>query len=81
MERWENRGSTQPQRQVRPRYDPICVQALKLRDNGQLSGGDSLLIPASKLWDTVPAVLGPNDLTFTGEELARYIQRYWNRVC
>ena len=75
--RWGNRGSTQPQRQVRPRYDPFCVQALKLRANGQLSGDGSLLIPASKVFDTLPAGLGPNDFTFTGQDLAQYIQRYW----
>ena len=78
IERWENRGSTQPQRQACRRYDPICVQALKLRDNGQLSGGTSLFIPATKVFDTLPAVLGPNDFTFTRQDLAQFIQRYWN---
>ena len=80
IERWEDRGSTQPQRQVRPRYDLICVQALKLRENGQLSGGGSLLIPASKFFDTLPDGLGPNDITFTGQDLAEYIQWYWSSV-
>ena len=52
------------------------MQALTLRANGQLSGGP-LLIPASKVYDTLPSGLGQNDFTFTGQDLAGYIQRYW----
>ena len=32
------------------------------------------MIPASKVFDTVPAGLGPNDFTFTGQDLAQYSQ-------
>ena len=80
IERWEDRGSTQPTRQVRPPYNPIKMQALRLQANGQLSGGGSLLIPASKVFDTLPPGLGPNDFTFTGQDLAQYVQRYWAGV-
>ena len=55
------------------------MQALTLQANGQLTDGP-LLIPASKVYDTVPLGLGLNDFTFTGQELAQYIQKYWAAV-
>ena len=55
------------------------MQALTLQANGQLSGGP-LLIPASNVYDTLPPGLGPNDFTFTAQDLAGYIQRYWGRL-
>ena len=79
MERWEHTPRTRPARRLSPRYNPTKMQALTLRANGQISGGP-LLIPASKVYDTLPPGLGPNDFTFTGQDLAQFIQEYWATV-
>ena len=55
------------------------VQTLLLHANGVLIGG-ALLIPASKVYDTLPPGLGQNHFTFTAQDLAQYIQRYWQYV-
>ena len=79
IERWEHTPRTRLTRRSSPRYNPTKMQALTLRANGQISGGP-LLIPASKVYDTLPPGLGPNDFTFTAQDLAGYIQRYWGRL-
>ena len=76
IERWEHTPRTRLTRRSSPRYNPTKMQALTLQANGQLSGGP-LLIPASKAYDTLPPGLGQNDFTFTGQDLAQYIQDYW----
>ena len=79
IERWEDTPRTRPARRSSPRYNPTKMQALTLQANGQLSGGP-LLIPASKVYDTLSPGLGPNDFTFTGQDLAGYIQLYWGAL-
>ena len=79
IERWENTPRTRLTRRPSPRYNPTKMQVLTLQANGQLRGGP-LLIPASKAYDTLPPELGPNDFTFTAQDLAQYIQRYWQYV-
>ena len=71
IERWEDTPRTRLTRRSSPPYNPTKMQA-----NGQLSGAP-LLIPASKAYDTLPPGLGPNDFTFTAQDLAQYIQEYW----
>ena len=79
IERWENTPRTRLTRRSSPRYSPTKMQALTLQANGQLRGGP-LLIPASKAYDTLPPRLDQNDFTFTAQDLAGYIQRYWGRL-
>ena len=79
IERWEDTPRTRLTRRSSPHYNPTKMQALTLQANGQLSGGP-LLIPASKVYDTLPPRLGPNDFTFTGQDLAQYIQSYWGAL-
>ena len=76
IERWEHTPRTRLTRRSSPSYNPTKMQALTLQANGQLRGGP-LLIPASKAYDTPPPELGPNDFTFTAQDLAVFIQRYW----
>ena len=76
IERWEHTPRTRPTRRPSPPYSPTKMQALTLQANGQLSGSP-LLIPASKVYDTLPPGLGQNNFAFTGQDLAQYIQRYW----
>ena len=76
IERWEDMPRTQQTRRLSPHHNPTKMQALTLQANGQLSGGP-LLIPASKVYDTLPPGLGQNEFTFTGQDLAQYIQDYW----
>ena len=52
------------------------MQVFTLHDNSTVNGGP-LFIPATKVYDQVPLGLGQNDFTFTAQELAQYIQRYW----
>ena len=79
IERWEDMSRTRLTRRSSPRYNPTKMQALTLQASGQLSGGP-LLIPASKVYDTLPPGLGQDDFTFTGQDLAQYIQEYWGRL-
>ena len=79
IERWEHTRRTRVTRRSSPPYNPTKIQALTPQANGQLTGGP-LLIPASKVYDTVPPGLGLNGFTFTGQELAQYIQDYWATV-
>ena len=47
-----------------------------MHDNGTVNGGP-LLIPATKVYDQLPLGLGPNDFTFTVQELAQFVQDFW----
>ena len=79
IERWEHTPRTRLTRHPSPCYNPTKMQALTLQANGQLSGGP-LLIPASKVYDTLPPGPGQNDFTFTAQELIQYIQEYWGAL-
>ena len=81
IERWEHTPRTQQTRQTSPPYNPTKIQVLILQANGQLAGGP-ILIPASTVYDpgTLPPGLGPNDFTFTGQDLVQYTQEYWATV-
>ena len=76
IERWEDVPSPRPRRRTSPPHNPTMVQTLTLHANGLVIDGP-LLIPASKVYDTLPPGLGQNDFTFTAQDLAQYIQRYW----
>ena len=76
IEQWEDVPSPRPRRLTSPPHDPTMVQTLTLHANGVLTGG-ALLVPASKVYDTLPPGLGQNNFTFTAQDLAQYIQHYW----
>ena len=76
IERWEDVPSPRPRRLTSSPHNPTMVQTLTLHANGLVIGGP-LLIPASKVYDTLPAGLGQNDFAFTAQDLAQYIQDYW----
>ena len=79
IERWEHTPRTRQTRRSSPPYNPTKMQALTLQAHGQLSGGP-LLIPASKVYDTLPPGLGQSHFTFTGQGLAQFVQEYWATV-
>ena len=76
IERWELARTTRPTRASVAPGIPTQIQLLTLYDNGTVDGGP-LLIPASKVYDTLTPGLGQNDFTFTNQELTQYIQQYW----
>ena len=79
IERWEHTPRTRPTRAQSPTYGPTKMQALSLDANGQLTGGP-LHIPASNVFDVVPAGVPQTEFLFGAQDLASYIQRYWGHL-
>ena len=76
IERWQDAPNPRPRRRTSPPQNPTMMQTLTLHDNGVVIGGP-LLIPASKVYDTLPPGIGQNDFTITAQDLAKYILRFW----
>ena len=76
IERWELEPTTRPTRASIASGIPTKMQEHTLHDNGTVNGGP-LLIPATKVYDQLPLGLGPDDFTFTAQELAQFFRRYW----
>jgi uncharacterized protein YuzE len=79
IERWENLARTQTTRASNSQYNPTKMQTLTLQSNGQIIGGP-LLIPAAKLFDTVPPGVGQNDFQLDDQLLTSYVQMYWSQL-
>jgi hypothetical protein len=79
IERWEDTPRTRTTRASSPLYNPTKMQTVTIRGNGQ-SIGAPLIIPAAKLFDTVPPDVGPNDFQLDAQLLTFYFDMYWSQL-